>query len=95
MPRARHDVNLNPTIIGVLETDGATPQEIAVDSIGRLLVSPRGGLIPVPFSRLTFSNADANGNYQTATIKNGVTTVGALTIAYDGNSKIIDIEFSS
>jgi CCR4-NOT transcriptional regulation complex NOT5 subunit len=39
MARARFDVNLNPTIIGVLNTDGQTPQEVYVTALGELVVN--------------------------------------------------------
>ena len=51
----------------------------------------QAGFIPYAYDRITFSNPDANGNYQTGTIKKSGTTLGTLTITYDGSSNITDI----
>lgn len=50
-----------------------------------------GGLLPFEFDDLQFSNADGNGNYQTAVIKNDTVTVATLTLTYDGSSKLTRI----
>jgi hypothetical protein len=52
------------------------------------------GIIPVPFNRITFSNADTNGNYQTGTVKKAGVTVGTLTLAYDASNNLTDIQFN-
>lgn len=55
----------------------------------------RQGLISVAFDRITFSNPNGNTppNYQTGTVKNNGTTVGTLTLAYDGDGTLTDVRF--
>lgn len=48
-------------------------------------------LITKPYDSFVFSNADANGNYQTLTFKNGGTTVQTLSLSYDVNSNITQL----
>lgn len=51
-------------------------------------------LFDVPYDYMGFTNADANGNYQTWTLKQGGssgTSVRTFTVAYDGSSNITSI----
>jgi len=51
-------------------------------------------LVDVPYDYQSFSNADANGNYQTITFKQGGssgTTVRTLGLTYDGNNNVTSI----
>lgn len=51
--------------------------------------------IDVSFDYIGFTNADANGNYQTWTFKTGGnagTTVRTLSLTYDASSNITSIE---
>lgn len=72
-----------PTTLKVTNPDGT--------SIGHL------GLIPVPFSRITWSNANANTppNYLLGTVKSGATTVGTLTFDYDGDGTLLDVYWTA
>lgn len=52
------------------------------------------GLVQQPYDYVAFSNADGNGNYQTATFKSGGSggsTVGTLSITYDANNLMTSI----
>jgi hypothetical protein len=60
---------------------------------GGLKMAP-SGLISKPFNRISFSNADANGNYQTGTVKNAGSTVGTLSMTYDASNNLTDIQFN-
>lgn len=51
-------------------------------------------LVPIPYDYVGFTNADGNGNYQTATFKQGGssgTTVATLSLTYDANNLITSI----
>lgn len=51
-------------------------------------------LVDIPYDYQAFSNADANGNYQTITFKQGGsdgTTVRTLDLTYDGNNNVTSI----
>jgi hypothetical protein len=48
-------------------------------------------LIDRAFDGIAFSNADANGNYQTITFSDNGSAVRALTLAFDGSSKVTNI----
>lgn len=58
---------------------------------GNNWVRASGGLLPLPFDDLQFSNPDSNGNYQTATVKSATVTVATLTLTYDSSSKLIGV----
>ena len=73
-------------------TSNGKATQANLTSDGKILTG--NGLIPVEFDRLTFSNADGNGNYQTGTVKKSGSTVGTLTLAYDGSSNLTDIHFT-
>jgi hypothetical protein len=61
---------------------------LQIDSSGGIKTSATGGLIPMAFDDIQFSNADANGNYQTGVVKSAGATVCTLTFAYDGSSNV-------
>lgn len=48
-------------------------------------------LIDVPYDATTFSNPDANGNYQTIIFSSQGNTVRTLTLAFDGSSNVTSI----
>lgn len=49
------------------------------------------GLLPFEFDDLIFTNADANGNYQTGTVKKNGSTLATLTLSFDSNSNLTRI----
>lgn len=75
--------------------DGENVYRAQVDDSGALSVA--SGLIPVKFTRIQFSNPNGNTppNYQTGTVKNGSTTVGSLSLSYDGYGTLTDVEFTA
>lgn len=48
-------------------------------------------LVDVPYDSTTFTNADANGNYQTITFKANGSTVRTLTLTFDGSNNVTSI----
>lgn len=60
---------------------------------GTISLSPTG-LMPFEFDDIQFTDADANGNYQTATVQlNGVTQT-VLTFSFDDSSKLTGVSRS-
>jgi hypothetical protein len=55
------------------------------------LVRVPAPFIDVAYGDIAFSNADANGNYQTIEFKSNGTTVRTLTLAFDANNKVTGI----
>lgn len=50
------------------------------------------GLFTLPYDELDWSNADANGNYQTITSKLATSTQQVLTLAYDASNNVTSIK---
>lgn len=81
MGRARYDGNLNPTLIGVLNTDGVTPQEVYVNSDHETLVNITGQLNPVvDYDLLTVTNLSATSDELEFSLS--ATPVRTITITY-------------
>lgn len=49
------------------------------------------GLMPFEFDDLEFSNPDANGNYQTGTVRLASTDIATLTLTYDASNNLTRI----
>ncbi len=73
-----------PTLTNQLLTDikNLLGQEIV------LMVTP--GSLPYGADRLTQTNADVNGNYQTVTYYKSGSVVKIVTLTFDANGNVID-----
>jgi hypothetical protein len=99
MTSAARDENRVPALIAESNVGDRAPVVLYADPIThRLLVHATGGsssgatgLLPFEFDDIQFSNADVNGNYQTAVVKNDALTVATLTLSYDGSSKLTGV----
>ena len=93
--------NRTPALIGLSIIDDETIVPVGVNPLtGALLtdtVPTITGLIPVSFSRITWTNPNGNSppQYQLGTVKDGATTVGTLTFTYDGNGTLTDVYWTA
>jgi hypothetical protein len=90
--------NITPSIdqaehIGDATGDNIEAKRVASYGFGTDLAWKRQPLplITAAYDSFAFSNADANGNYQTLIFKNGSNTVQTLSLSYDGNSNITQL----
>jgi hypothetical protein len=92
------DAGAKKVLIRGQDPDTGNFVNLAASDLGDGTFGFRGtGLIPYRFTQIQFTNPNGNSppNYQTGTVKNGLTTIGTLDLSYDGNGTLTNITFTA